>query len=65
MAFFGKRIDTVIQATTGGPPACKLEGALINIDTRKNDSGFGGGEDLGGQPGAATDITAGCPFMGR
>jgi hypothetical protein len=65
MALFGKPVDTVIQAAVGGPPACQLEGALVNIDTRKTDSGIGGGEDVGGQPGAATDITVGCPFMGR
>lgn len=65
MAFFGKRIDTVIQPATGGTPTCQLEGALVNIDTGETDSGIGGGQNVAGQPGAATDITVRCPFGGR
>lgn len=65
MAFFGNRIDTVIQPATGSPPACQLEGTLVNIDTGETDSGIGGGQNVAGQPGAATDITVGCPFTGR
>jgi hypothetical protein len=38
---------------------------LVNIDTGETDSGVGGGQNVAGQSGAATDITAGCPFTGR
>jgi hypothetical protein len=62
---FGKRIDTVIQAATGGALASQLESALVDIDTREMDSRIGCGQNVAGQPGAATDITAGCPFAGR
>jgi hypothetical protein len=65
MAFFGKRIDTVIQAATGGALASQLESALVDIDTCKTDSGIGRGQNVAGQPGAATDITTGCPFTSR
>jgi len=55
---------TVIQAAAGGPSARELEGVLVDIDAGETDFGVGGGEDVAGQPGAATDITAGCPFTG-
>jgi hypothetical protein len=65
MARFGKLVDTVIQAATSGPPVRELQGPLVDIDTGETDCGIGRGEDVAGQPGAATDITEGFPFMGR
>jgi hypothetical protein len=62
---FRKRVDTVIQAATGGPPTRQLDSVLVNIDTRETDSWIGSSQNVAGQPGTAADITAGCPFMGR
>ena len=65
MIHFGKSIDTVIQTTPVSPSARQLERVLVNIDTGETNAWIGGGEDVAGQPGAATDIAVRGPFTGR